>query len=151
MKINVRVNMAGKKEVFDPVRKKYVVLTPEEEVRQYFIAFLQEQCLVPLGSISVERDLKLYKRSFRTDIKVYNKKGQGVMLVECKRPSVKLDDTVKVQISKYHLAGKERYLVITNGMEFLAWEVEEKKEGEEGQKTKALEKIPVWEELNNGN
>ena len=68
------VEKNGKKEVYDPIRKKYVLLTPEEQVRQFVIEFLMEQCDVPAGYISVETGLKVYGNFCRTDLRVYNKR-----------------------------------------------------------------------------
>ena len=80
MKVQLRPD--GKKEVFDPIRKKYVLLTPEEEVRQFVIGFLQMQCGVPAGHIAVETGLKLYNKQFRTDLKVSDRPGKTVMIIE---------------------------------------------------------------------
>lgn len=112
----------GRKEVYDPVRGKYVALTPEEQVRQFVIGFLREQCLVPAGYISVETGVKVYENFFRTDLRVRNKRNEPVMLVECKRPSVELDDVVLEQAMRYHLATRERFVAITNGRDFRCYE-----------------------------
>lgn len=131
----------GRREVYDPVRKKYVALTPEEGVRQFVIVFLQEQCQVPLGYISVERGLKVYENSFRTDLQVRNKRNEAVLLVECKRPSVPLSEEVLEQVMRYHIASGERYVVITNGIDFKCFE-------RVAEAWKGRERYPDWVELN---
>ena len=132
----------GRKEVYDPVRKKYVVLTPEENVRQFVIGFLRENCQVPVGYISVETGLKVYGNAFRTDLRVRNRRNEPVLLVECKRPSVPLSEEVLEQAMRYHLATQERFVVITNGCAFKCYERLSTGEWQ------AWERYPVWEEMN---
>ncbi|MCM1532254.1 MAG: type I restriction enzyme HsdR N-terminal domain-containing protein [Bacteroides sp.] len=131
----------GKKEIYDPIRKKYVVLTPEEQVRQFVIGFLCTQCQVPAGYISVETGLQVYGNFFRTDLRVRNKKGEAVLLVECKRPSVALDQEVLEQAMRYHIATQERFVIITNGAAFKC--LERSPEGD----WRSWERYPSWEEM----
>lgn len=110
---------AGRKaQVYDPVRKKYVALTPEERVRQFVIRFLHTECGVPLGHISVENPMQLYERNFRTDLQVRDRQGEAVMVIECKRPEIPLDEKVLDQAMRYNLGGREKFVAVTNGMEF---------------------------------
>ncbi|RLD61179.1 MAG: restriction endonuclease subunit R [Bacteroidetes bacterium] len=107
---------AGKKEIFDRIRKKYVVLTPEEWVRQNFIAYLVEEKNYPASLISVETGLKLFKVKKRSDILIYQNTGKPIMIVECKAAKVKIDQNVFDQIARYNMALKVNYLVVTNGL-----------------------------------
>ena len=136
--------------IFDPVRKKRIVLTPEEEVRQFVIRFLQENCGVPLGYIGSELPVKLYQRDLRCDLAVRNKRGEAVMLIECKRPSVSLGEKVLEQVLRYDMLRRERFIVITNGLEFRCWErCEIAEENEEKTvRWREWERYPTWEELN---
>lgn len=130
-----------KKRIFDPVRRKWVVLTPEEEVRQFVIRFLREECAVPLGYISSEIPLRLYGKDFRCDLSVSNRKGEAVMLIECKRPTVALGDEVLEQAMRYNIKMQERFVVITNGMDFRCFE-------RCGSGWRQWERFPAWSELN---
>lgn len=105
-----------KKEIFDKIRKKYVILTPEEWVRQNFIAYLMDEKSYPATLISVETELKLFKVKKRTDILVFQNTGKPLMIVECKATKVKIDQQVFDQIARYNMALKVNYLVVTNGL-----------------------------------
>lgn len=104
-----------KQQVFDRTRKKFVALTPEEEVRQAVIKWLTESAGIPAGVISCEHILKINGRNFRADIVVFGKNLNPVLLVECKAPHIKLDNSVIEQILLYNSRLKVRYLMITNG------------------------------------
>ena len=107
----------GQNQIFDIFRKKYVALTPEEWVRQNFLIYLVKEKNYPQSLISVEAGLKLYKRSKRTDIVVYDKQGNPVLIVECKAPEIKINQDVFDQIVRYNIASKVKYLIVTNGLE----------------------------------
>ena len=106
----------NKSYIFDDFRKKYVVLTPEEWVRQNFLMHLVTDLDFPKSLIAVEAGLKLYKTQKRTDIVVYNKQGAPLMIVECKAPEVSIDEKVFDQIVRYNMALQVNYLVVTNGL-----------------------------------
>lgn len=106
----------GKKMVFDPFRKKYVVLTPEEYVRQYFARFLTEEKGFPSGLTAIEHRLKFYDLNRRADIVNYNAAGHVVMITECKAPSVNISQKTFDQIARYNMKLKARFLVVTNGL-----------------------------------
>jgi len=106
--------------ILDPIRKKYVKLTPEEWVRQNFVQYLVHEGKYPAGLIGIEVMFKLNKLRKRADILVHNRKGEPVMLVECKSDEVKLDDKVNDQIVEYNMNYRIPYLVITNGMSHYA-------------------------------
>ena len=107
---------SGGKQIFDPVRRRYVALTPEEWVRQHFINYLAEVLKYPKGLIRVEASFRLNKMLRRADILVCDRKGEPVMIVECKAPEVNLTRQVFEQIFNYNLSFGVRYLVVTNGL-----------------------------------
>lgn len=111
-------------QIFDPIRKKYVQLTPEEWVRQHFINYLTEHCGVPAGLIGVEVALKYNTVNHRADIVVYNKQGSPIALVECKAPEVELTSSVIDQIGRYNVHFKAKYLFVTNGLKHYSMEVD---------------------------
>ncbi len=113
--LNIRINN-GKKEVFDPVRKKYVALTPEEYVRQQMILYLTNEKGYPLGLLKVETVLNLNGMTKRTDIMVYSRLGNPVMIVECKAESVQLTQSTFDQLARYNLKYNVPYLAATNGI-----------------------------------
>ena len=105
----------GRTYVFDPLRRRQVVLTPEEEVRQKVLYLLVEQLQVPAGLVAVEYSLKVNGMDKRADAVVFGKDGQPLMIVECKAPSVTLTEAVLDQAVRYHSALNPNYLLLTNG------------------------------------
>jgi len=103
------------KMIWDPIRKKYLVFTPEEMVRQLCLAFLLDQGNYPKEKINAEKGLQISGRYYRYDLLVYDSKMQPFLLVECKAPSVKLSNLTFEQISNYNRELKVPYLFITNG------------------------------------
>ena len=106
-----------RKYIFDLIRKKYVLLTPEEWVRQNFLKYLVEEKKYPASLIAVEKEFKLNKLSKRSDVVVYNRLGQSFLIVECKATTVKIDQKVFDQIARYNMKLNVEYLVVTNGLE----------------------------------
>ena len=107
----------GTKYIFDPIRKKYLVLQPEEWVRQNFIQFLINEKGFPASLISIEKGLRLNELQKRADIVIYDNHGQPLVLVECKAPKVKINQEVFEQVARYNVVFKVPYLVVTNGLE----------------------------------
>ena len=103
--------------VFDPIRKKHIVLTPEEWVRQNFIQFLIEEKNYPASLMAVEMGIDLLNTKKRCDIVIYNTKGLPHMIVECKAPSIKISQDTFDQIARYNMKLKTDLLVVTNGMQ----------------------------------
>lgn len=103
--------------IFDKLRKKYMVLTPEEWVRQHFVCFLMEEKKYPISLIALEKQLTINNRKKRTDILVFNNKGNPEIIVECKAPSIKINQNTFDQIARYNLKLKANYLILTNGLE----------------------------------
>ena len=103
--------------VFDELRKKDLVLTPEEWVRQHFVQYLIHQKKYPKTLIKLEGGLKLNNLQKRTDILIFDKAGEPCVLVECKATSVKIDQRVFDQAARYNMIHKVKYLVVSNGLQ----------------------------------
>lgn len=102
--------------IFDVVRKKYLLLTAEEWVRQNFIHYLNKEKKYPLGLMGVEQMVKYNSLKTRADIVMYNTEGKANIIVECKAPDVKITQDTFNQIAKYNSQLKVKYLLVTNGM-----------------------------------
>lgn len=111
---------AGREMIFDEIRKRWVVLTPEEWVRQNFLQHLTSVKNYPASLIAVEKEIKLGELKKRFDIVVYDKSTKPWMIVECKEMNVSLDRSVLEQVLRYNLSLQVPYLVITNGSYCLA-------------------------------
>ncbi|MCB2194767.1 MAG: type I restriction enzyme HsdR N-terminal domain-containing protein [Bacteroidetes bacterium] len=106
-----------RKHIFDFIRKKFVILTPEEWVRQNFLRYLVDEKNYPASLIAIEKEFKLNNLSKRSDAVVYNKMGKPFLIVEFKAPDVKIDQKVFDQIARYNMKLKVNYLMVSNGME----------------------------------
>ena len=106
----------GKSFVFDAFRKRFVVLTPEEWVRQHFLWFLKSHRGYPAGLIAVEASLQYNRMSRRADAIVYGSLGRPVMIIECKAASVPITQDVFDQVARYNFPFGVEYLVVTNGL-----------------------------------
>ena len=102
--------------IFDIIRKKYVVLTPEEWVRQHVIKYLLEQKKYPISLISIEKQLKINSLTKRVDIIVFNTDGNPEIIVECKAPNISISQHTFDQIARYNLRLKANHLMVTNGL-----------------------------------
>lgn len=107
----------GQRLVFDPIRKKWLVLTPEEWVRQHLLQYLLVVKGYPQASIAVEKNMQLGELKKRFDLLVYDQQHKPWMMVECKAMDIQLSEAVLHQILRYNLAIPVTYLVITNGAE----------------------------------
>ena len=132
----------GKTFIFDSIRKKYLVLLPEEWVRQNFIQFLINDKGFASSLIVIEKGLKLNELKKRADILVYDKQGNPIVLVECKAPDVKINQEVFEQIARYNMVYKVPYLLVTNGMEHYCAKIDFQNNSFE-----FLEEIPAYKEL----
>ena len=110
--------------IFDEVRKKYLVVTPEEWVRQHFVQYLLVEKKYPKGWISIEGGLKLNELQKRSDILVYNTEGNPFLLVECKAPSIKITQNVFDQVARYNSIHRVKFLAVTNGLEHFYCEMD---------------------------
>ena len=108
--------MEKREEIFDPLRRKRVALTPEERVRQFFINWLNKECHYPLTLMASEYTICYNKQKFRCDIVCFNRALEPQVIVECKSPDVKLTNSVVEQITRYNMVLKVKYLIITNGL-----------------------------------
>lgn len=110
-------SMENKLYIFDMLRKKYVVLTPEEWVRQNFARYLIGNKNYPKSIIAIEKQLKINNTTKRTDILLFDKNGNPDIIVECKAPSIKINQKTFDQIARYNLKLNANYLIITNGLQ----------------------------------
>ena len=108
---------AGKTTIFDTIRKKYVVLTPEEWVRQHFIHYLIRHLSYPRTLISVEAGLRYNQMLRRSDVVVYDRDGNPFMVIECKAPTVLLSPKVFEQVAVYNQPLRAEYITVTNGLD----------------------------------
>ncbi len=128
--------------ILDPIRRKFVKLTPEEWVRQNFIQYLISEGKYPAGLLGVEVMFRFNKLKRRVDILVHNRSGEPVMIVECKSPDVKIDDKVFEQIATYNMSFKVPFLVVTNGLHHYACRIDH-----QAVKFDYLLVIPLYEDL----
>lgn len=103
--------------IYDELRRKYLVLTPEEWVRQHFIQYLLRNFSIPQSLISIEGGTSYGSRQKRTDVLVYNRQGKPWLLAECKAPHVPLNDAALSQIGTYNHTIGAQILAVTNGMQ----------------------------------
>ncbi len=115
VKLRIEVDDSGLK-VFDPLRKKFVALTPEEYVRQHFVDWLNKTKGYPQSLIVNELAIKVNGRRRRCDTVAFSPEGEPLLVVEYKAPSVNVSQTVFDQIVRYNMALRARYLAVSNGM-----------------------------------
>ncbi len=113
-------------EVFDPYRRRWVALTPEEWVRQHFLNHLVHEKHCPASLISVEKSLVLNELAKRADIVVHGSDGAPVALVECKAPTVKIDQRTLEQAARYNIVFRVPFLLVTNGSTHYCFRVDHK-------------------------
>ena len=128
--------------VLDVYRKRFVKLTPEEEVRQRFAGYLVEEKGFPASLIMTEYSLKLNKLTRRCDILVHKPAGHPALLVECKAPEVSISQASFDQVARYNLAFRVRYLIVTNGLKHYCCQLDF-----ETEKISFLSEIPAYADL----
>ena len=106
----------GKVYIFDNIRKKYIILTPEEWVRQHFIHYLIDHLNYPRALFRVESSLTYNRLQKRSDILIRDRAGKPWMLIECKSPEIKLTQQAFNQVAVYNMTIGARYVAVTNGM-----------------------------------
>ena len=121
--LKIREN-GERKEVFDPVRQKWVVMTPEERVRQVFILYLLNVKGLPLSHLSVEHAVTVNGMTQRYDLVVFGNDLQPWMMVECKAPHVKLTQKVADQAARYNTVLRAPLICVTNGVEQRVFEID---------------------------
>ena len=109
-------NSENNTHIFDVIRKKFVVLQPEEWVRQHCVNYLIKEKKYPISLINVEKVVRINGLNKRYDIVVYNSNGSIHLIIECKAPKVKISQSVFDQIARYNLALKASFLMVTNGL-----------------------------------
>ena len=132
-------NEEGNQFVFDIIRKKYVVLTPEEWVRQHFIYLMINHLKYPKSLLKIESGLSYFKSSKRSDINLMNSDGSLFLVAECKAPDVKINQKALNQISVYNKELQAQYVALTNGMQHFIWLYDKKNENYE-----QLTKFPAF-------
>ena len=109
-------NSENKVSIFDSIRKKFVILQPEEWVRQHCIQYLIEEKGYPKSLINVEKELIVNGLKKRYDIVVFNSDGSMHLIVECKAPTITVNQNTFDQIAQYNLVLNASYLMVTNGL-----------------------------------
>jgi len=115
---------AGKEHIFDPLRKKWIRLTPEEWVRQNFLQYLLQVKQYPASLVAVEKEIMVGELKKRFDILVY-KNNLPWLLIECKEMDIPVDEAVFNQLLRYQSSLQASYIIITNGNETKGWATKE--------------------------
>ena len=121
--LKIREN-GSQQEVFDPVRQKWVVMTPEERVRQVFILYLLNIKGFPLSHLSVEHAVTVNGMTQRYDLVVFDYELNPYMVVECKAPHIKLTQKVVEQAGRYNNVLRAPFVCVTNGVERMVFSVD---------------------------
>lgn len=120
-----RIKTEGtKKYIFDLVRKRFVLLTPEEWVRQHFMRYLTEEKKYPESLMAVEKQITLNGKLFRFDLLVYRRNGQPLLIAEFKAPGVKISQDTFDQVVRYNMALKVERVVVSNGLQHFVCEID---------------------------
>ena len=133
-------NIEGKVWIFDVIRKKYIVLTPEEWVRQHFIHYLLKELKYPRSLVKIEGGLMYNQLQKRSDIVIYSREGKPWMIVECKSPDQKLGQQTIRQAAVYNQTLKAEYVAITNGLVHICCQMDWNE-----RRTRVLESFPAYD------
>lgn len=136
LKVQIR---DGKKKVWDPVRKRWITLLPEEFVRQLTLTYLIEKKGYPASAMAVEKNLRGHHLKKRCDIVVFSIRGNPFLLVECKAPDVAISLEVFLQAANYNLALQVPFLMMTNGQQSYCCHLDY-----QGQQIKDLAEVPGY-------
>ena len=110
--------------IFDPIRRKFVRLTPEEWVRQHFLKYLIDRCRYPASLMAVEMGFQYQEMPRRADIVVHGRQGKPYLMVECKSPDVSVIQATFDQVSRYNRVVRAQYLAVTNGLKHYCWRID---------------------------
>jgi hypothetical protein len=132
-------NAEGKVWIFDIIRKRYIILTPEEWVRQHFVNYLTKDLMYPKSLIKIETGLIYNKLNKRSDIIIYNREGSPWMVIECKAHDQKLSTQTLEQVTMYNASMRAKYVAVTNGMMHFCCEI-----NWEERKTNLLKAFPEY-------
>lgn len=136
-------NEDGKTFLFDIIRKKFVVLTPEEWVRQHFVHYLINYYKYPKSLIKIETGHRFNTLQKRSDIIIYDRQGKSLMVVECKSVLEKINSKTFYQVATYNMTIKAKYLAVTNGLKHYCYIV-----NYDDNKYTFLNEIPSFEDVN---
>ena len=136
-------NSENKVAIFDEIRKKFIIITPEEWVRQHVVQFLLQDKKYPKSYINVEKLLKINDLNKRYDVVVYNSDGSIFILVECKAPEIKISQHTFDQIARYNMTLNAEYLMVTNGLNHYFCKMDY-----ENKKYDFLSELPEYQSLN---
>ncbi|WP_300565116.1 type I restriction enzyme HsdR N-terminal domain-containing protein [Flavobacterium sp.] len=109
-------NSENKVSIFDEIRKKFMLMTPEEWVRQNVVRFLLEEKKYPKSYINVEKIIRMNGLTKRYDIVVFQPNGKIFLLIECKAPEVPISQNTFDQIARYNMVLEAEFLMVTNGL-----------------------------------
>lgn len=127
-KYEFRIKKEGERQlIFDNIRKKFIVLTPEEWVRQNFINYLIEEKNYPATLMAIEKQIKVNQQPRRFDLLIYTKDGHPNLIAEFKAPNVKISQDTFDQAVRYNMALMVDKIVISNGMQHFACKIDYKK------------------------
>ena len=126
--------------IFDAIRKRWLVLTDEEWVRQNMVAHFLTKLSYPKEAIAVEKGFLVNGLKKRFDILVYDRQQQPYLMVECKAPDVRLNEDVLQQALRYHITLPVQWIVLTNGLSTLAWR-------KEGSQLRLANELPAWQQV----
>ena len=132
----------GHREILDPLRRKYVRLTPEEWVRQHLVRYLTSELGYPRGLTAVEKGINLHGKPFRADIIVYDNQGRAVLMAECKEPDVGIRQETFDQIAVYNRVVQARCLLVSNGLDHYCYAIDRERE-----EYRFLDRVPRYEEF----
>lgn len=109
-------NTDNKISVFDEIRRKFIILTPEEWVRQHVVRFLLEEKKYPKSYVNVEKIVKINGLTKRYDVVVFQPDGSIFLLVECKAPGITISQSTFDQIARYNMSLNAIHMMVTNGL-----------------------------------
>ena len=135
----------GRQLILDPLRKKYVLLTPEEWVRQHLVQYLLHEKAVPRSLMTVEMGFLYQDMRRRADLVVYDRNGHVLLIAECKAPDVRVHQDTFDQIGRYNKTIRARYLLITNGLDHYCFVVDH-----QAHTYHRLDDIPTYDALLEG-
>jgi hypothetical protein len=135
-------SLDGRPSIYDPIRRRFVPLTPEEWVRQNLVQHLIQDLGCPAGLTAVERYLEFHGKPFRADVVVHDRTGAAVLLAECKEPGVRIGPETFDQLTAYNRVLRARYLLVTNGLDHYCCALDL-----ERQTHRLLDRLPRYEDL----
>lgn len=132
-------NKEGRISIFDEIRKKFIILTPEEWVRQNVVQYLLQEKKYPKSYINVEKVIKINGLVKRYDVVVFQPNGKLFLLVECKSTDIVINQTTFDQIARYNMVLESEYLMVTNGLNHYFCQMDYKNE-----KYNFLKELPAF-------